>query len=168
MSLFKKSLIWIEGDVAQLVERRTSNTGPMVRTPSEAILLGDSLKSIGKKSVCFHCIISSQRLFIVSRRKICVQMNCIWMCMNWAGLAIVKHALLWHYRWKYGTLQLVLTHSRTKALLVIVKRLYIKIYFLLTYYVYVKIDISLFPKQIYFYFFYSISIKIRDKHTYFP
>ena len=33
MSLFKKSLIWIEGDVAQLVERRTSNTGPMVRNP---------------------------------------------------------------------------------------------------------------------------------------
>ena len=52
---------------------------------------------------------SSQRLFIVSRRKIYVQMNCIW-----AGLAIVKHALLWHYRWKYWTLQLVLTHSRTK------------------------------------------------------
>ena len=147
MSLFQKSLIWIEGDVAQLVERRTSNTGPMVRTPSEAILLGDSLKSIGKKSVCFHCIISSQRWFIVSRRKIYVQMNCIW-----AGLAIEKHALLWHYRWKYGTLQLVLTHSRTKALLVIVKRLWIKISFLLTYYVYVKIDISLFPKQIYYYF----------------
>ena len=114
MSLFKKSLIWIEGDEAQLVERRTSNVGAMVRTPTEAILLGDSLKSIGKKSVCFHCIISSQRWFIVSRRKIYVQ-------MIWAGLAIVKHALLWHYRWKYGTLQLVLTHSRTKALLVIVK-----------------------------------------------
>ena len=61
MSLIKKSLILIEGDVAQLVERRTSNTGPMVRTPSEAILLRDSLESIGKKSVCFHCIISSQR-----------------------------------------------------------------------------------------------------------
>ena len=61
MSVFKKSLILIEGDVAELVERRTSNTGPMVRTPSEAIPLRDSLESIGKKSVCFHCIISSQR-----------------------------------------------------------------------------------------------------------
>ena len=100
----------------------------MVRTPSEAILLGDSLKSIGKKSVCFHCIISSQRLFIVSRRKIYVQMNCIL-----AGLAIVKHALLWNYRLKFGTLQLVLTHSRSKALLVIVKRLYINKDLFLTY-----------------------------------
>ena len=145
MSLFKKSLIWIEGDVAQLVERRTSNTGRMVRIPSEAILVGDSLKSIGKKSVCFHCIISSQRWFIVSRRKIYVQMNCIW-----AGLAIVKHALLWHYRWKYGTLQLVLTQKSHKSSLGNCWATINKDFFL-TYLLCLckNRHISIFPKQIY-------------------
>ena len=163
MSLFKKSLIWIEGDVAQLVERRTSNTGSMVRTPSEAILLGDSLKSIGKKSVCFHCIISSQRWFIVSRRKIYVQMNCIW-----AGLTIVKHVLLWHYRWKYGTLQLVLTQSYKSSLgncwATINKDCFLT--YLLCLCKNRHISISKTDK----FLFYSISIKIRDKHKiiYFP
>ena len=53
MFVIKKSLILIEGDLAQLVERRTSHTGPMVRTPSEAILRRDSLESIGKKECLF-------------------------------------------------------------------------------------------------------------------
>ena len=53
MFLIKKSLIIIEGDLAQMVERRTSHTGPMVQTLSEAILRRDSLESIGQKVFVF-------------------------------------------------------------------------------------------------------------------